>query len=108
MSITFIFRPLVASEASRWSMISSFEARSPFVYSIRIPALSFALPRMTRNYQKAKGLRGHCTGQGEGDARVGDGGGDQVAPVLPCSRNARPEKGLVRWPHLDQHGGLAG
>ena len=24
---------------------------------------------MTRNYQNAKGLRGHCTGQGEGDAR---------------------------------------
>jgi len=33
-----------------------FEARSPFENSIRIPALSFALPRMTRNYQKAKGL----------------------------------------------------
>ncbi len=40
MSNTFIFRPLVASEASRWSMISFFEARSPFVYSIRIPARS--------------------------------------------------------------------
>ena len=71
MSKTFIFRPLVASEASRWSIISSFEARSPFVYSIRIPAPSFALPRMTRNCQKAKGLRGYCTGAEEAEARVG-------------------------------------
>jgi hypothetical protein len=38
MKDTFIFRPLVASEASRWSMISSFEARSPFEYSIFTPA----------------------------------------------------------------------
>jgi hypothetical protein len=73
MSNTFIFRPLVASEASRWSIISSFEARSPFVYSIRIPACS-PTSRVRRNYQKAKGLRGHCTGQGEGDARVGGKG----------------------------------
>ncbi len=28
-----------------------------------------------------------------------------MAPTLVlCSRNARPEKGLVRRPHLDQHG----
>jgi hypothetical protein len=26
--------------------------------------------------------------------------------LLLCSRNARPEKGLVRRPHLDQHGCL--
>jgi hypothetical protein len=29
----------------------------------------------------------------------------QGAPMLVlCSRNARPEKGLVRRPHIDQHG----
>ena len=55
ISMTFIFRPLVASEASRWSRISSLEARSPFVYSIRIPARS-PIRKLTRNYQKAKGL----------------------------------------------------
>ena len=55
-------------------MISSFEARSPFVYSIRIPTLSFALPRMTRNSHKAKGLRWHCTGAEEAEARVGGKG----------------------------------
>ncbi|HSQ91459.1 MAG TPA: hypothetical protein VLM19_04720, partial [Nitrospiraceae bacterium] len=32
------------------------EARSPFENSIRIQPVSFALPRMTRNCQKAKGL----------------------------------------------------
>src|SRR5437016_4550321 len=57
MSMTFIFRPLVASEVWRWSRISSLEVRSPFEYSIRIPALSFALPRTQRNSHKAKGLR---------------------------------------------------
>ena len=27
-----------------------------------------------------------------------------VSMLVLCSRNARPEKGLVRRPHLDQHG----
>ena len=34
MSRTFIFRPLVASEVWRCNKISSFDALSPFEYSI--------------------------------------------------------------------------
>ena len=97
MSNTFIFRPLVASEASRWSIISSFEARSPFVYSIRIQTRPLPT-RMTRNCQKAKGLqrKTYCTGGGEGDARVGE----RAARCPPCSQNAHDQNVLVRCAQL--------
>jgi hypothetical protein len=70
-----IFRPLEASEASRWSMISSFEARSPFVYSIRIQPhpLRYADDKKLPESQGV--IRNlYCTGQGEGDARVREKG----------------------------------
>jgi len=40
------------------------EARSPFEYSIRMPACSpIDLYRVTRNSQKAKGLERYCKGE---------------------------------------------
>ena len=33
-----------------------------------------------------------------------DKGDGRTATLVLCSRNARPQKGLVRRPHLDQHG----
>ena len=32
------------------------------------------------------------------------GGMGRASTLVLCSRNARPAKGLVRRPHLDQHG----
>src|SRR5437868_10904641 len=90
MSNTFIFRPLVASEASRWSIISSFEARSPFVYSIRIPACS-PTHRVRRNYQKAKGLATR-----EGIVRAGNEGGQERRWGDPTVLFARGTRALRR------------
>src|SRR5678816_3210303 len=94
MSNTFIFRPLVASEASRWSIISSFEARSPFVYSTRIPARSLN-PQTDKKLSESQWVslgERYCTGGGDSEARVGQG----AARCPPCSQNARPRKALVR------------
>ncbi len=65
------------------------EARSPFEYSIRIPALSFALPRMTRKSQKANGL-----GRSLSDVAVRDEakeGQADTRPQVPRSRRR------IRW-----------
>ena len=90
--MTFIFRPLVASEACRWSRISSLEVRSPFEYSILIEIWSFFRPAAKRpeSFKKLRGYGGIVRGwkiemqEREGAART--------PKLLPCSRNARPEK----------------
>ena len=103
MSSTFIFRPLVASEVWRCNRISSFDARSPFEYSILIRDLVpsshlRAIAERAERVRKPRGYNGMAIVRGaeiqmqEWDREWADG--------LPCSQRPHDETVVPRCAQL--------